>query len=157
MPDRTLTLGLIADTHGLLRPSVMPALKGVHAILHAGDVGGQAILEPLTEIAPVHTVRGNCDVCAWGRLLPSYLRLEFGGEQMLLHHGHLNHPPEPTHQAARVVISGHTHVPKIEWRHGVLHINPGSAGPRRPGLPITLARLRLHRHGEHEVSLIELT
>lgn len=154
MPDAPLDIGLIADTHGLLRPSVAPALHGVHAILHAGDVGGADILDALARIAPVHAVRGNTDSCARGRLLPPHLLLEFAGERLLLHHGHL--PQPPAHHEARIIVSGHTHIPKIDWRHGVLHINPGSAGPRRPGLPVTLARLRLHAHGEHEVRLIEL-
>lgn len=157
MPHPTIEIGIIADTHGMLRPSALPALEGVREILHAGDVGGEAILAPLRRIAPVHTVRGNTDLCAWGRTLPLRLLLELGGEPILLHHGHLNHAPEPEHRRARIIISGHTHIPKIEWHHGVLHINPGSAGPRRPGLPVTLARLRIHAHGEHEVNLIELT
>lgn len=151
-----IEIGIISDTHGLLRPEAIEALRGVEHIFHGGDVGGDHILEPLRALAPVLVVRGNTDTDAWGRSLPARVFAEVGRERLLMYHGHLHLGEDAAHHDAKIIITGHTHVPKIDWRHGVLHVNPGSAGPRRPGLPVTLARLTVNPHGEHAVRLIEL-
>lgn len=136
-------IGLISDTHGLLRPEALQALRGVSLILHAGDVGGPEILSALETIAPVKAVRGNTDTDAWGRRLPPFETVHVGTTWIYLHHGHLE--PEMDFAAAgmSVVVSGHTHKPLVARRKDILHINPGSAGPRRFSLPVTVARLTL--------------
>ena len=131
-------IGLISDTHGLLRPQALVALEGVDLILHAGDVCGDGILEELGAIAPTFAVGGNCDA---DPRLPSHVLKVVGGVRILVHHGH-RHMDEAAHRPD-VVVTGHTHVPLIETVDGVLRINPGSAGPRRFSLPVTLARLGL--------------
>lgn len=140
-PPPPYEIGLIADTHGQLRPEALKALKDVSLILHAGDVGGRDIVEKLVEIAPVHAVRGNTDTDAWGKTLPLFDTVESPAGRLYLHHGHL--PPELDFASAgiRIVVSGHTHEPLIERRKEILYINPGSAGPRRFKLPVTVARL----------------
>ncbi len=133
-----MRVGVISDTHGLLRPEALTHLDGVGAILHAGDIGGRQVLEALEAIAPVYAVRGNCDG-PWARDLP-WTRLEEigGGGFYLLHDlGGLDLAPEAA--KVRVVVSGHTHRPEVRWQGPVLYLNPGSAGPRRMDLPITLA------------------
>jgi putative phosphoesterase len=136
-------IGLISDTHGLLRPEAVEALRGVSLILHAGDVGGADIIAALETIAPVKAVRGNTDGDSWGRKLPLFETVNIGPVWIYLHHGHLD--PDMDFKAAgmNLVMSGHTHVPLIERRKDILYINPGSAGPRRFSLPVTVARLTL--------------
>lgn len=143
MSEQPIEVGLISDTHGLLRPEAVEALRGVSRILHAGDVGGPEILAELETIAPVHAVRGNTDTDSWGRRLPLFETVNLGPVWIYLHHGHLD--PDMDFKAAgmNIVVSGHTHVPLIERRQDMLHINPGSAGPRRFSLPVTVARLTL--------------
>lgn len=134
--------GVIADTHGLLRPEAEDALAGADLILHAGDVGAAEILARLARIAPVHAVRGNVDVGTLGRPLPLRRTVEVGGVTVLLHHGHR---PLPAGAAAgaRVIVQGHSHRARVEREHETLFLNPGSAGPRRFGLPVTVALLRV--------------
>jgi putative phosphoesterase len=135
-----LRVGLISDTHGLLRPEALAELAGSDLLLHAGDVGGPEIIARLEEIAPLHVVRGNVDREPYAREWPKYVLLPVAGLDVLLFHGHLA-PPEERLAEAKVVVQGHTHRPYVEWRSGRLHINPGSAGPRRFRLPVTVARL----------------
>jgi putative phosphoesterase len=150
-----MRLGLISDTHGLLRPEALDALRGVDAILHAGDVGHPDVLSGLAAIAPVHAVRGNVDEPEavrrsrrrnapdpdWARALPARLDLSFGGVPVVVLHvvDAVGEAPPP----GSVVVSGHSHVPDITRRAGVLRVNPGSAGPRRFRLPVTCALLDL--------------
>ena len=136
-------IGVISDTHGLLRPQAIDALRGSAHIIHAGDVGAAEILEKLSLIAPVTAVRGNVDKGEWARKLPDTEVLEVGGISIYTLHdlGQLDLKPRAAGFA--VVISGHSHVPKQEIRDGVLYFNPGSAGPRRFKLPITCGRLTL--------------
>ncbi|MCB9760010.1 MAG: metallophosphoesterase family protein [Alphaproteobacteria bacterium] len=131
-----MTLGLISDTHGLLRPQALAALEGVDAILHAGDIGKPAVLEGLRAIAPVHAVRGNVD--RWAGAPPETLTLCFEGVTV-----HLLHDLSQLEATASVIVSGHSHKPVVEQRGGVLYVNPGSAGPRRFSLPVAMGRLRV--------------
>lgn len=139
----SFVLGLISDTHGLLRPEAVAALRGSHAIVHAGDVGDRGILDLLNTIAPVHAVRGNVDTEAWCRSLPKDVVVQLAETSIYVLHNleHLDLNPEAA--GIQIVISGHTHKPASHWREGVLYVNPGSAGPRRFSLPICLARLDL--------------
>jgi putative phosphoesterase len=135
------TIGVISDTHGLLRPEAVEALRGSHAIIHAGDIGDQEILAKLTEIAPVTAVRGNVDTEPWARNLPETNVLEIDGVSIYALHNidQLDLKPEAAGFAA--LIYGHSHVPHQEIRNGVLYFNSGSAGPRRFKLPVSLGKL----------------
>jgi uncharacterized protein len=141
--SHTLTVGVISDTHGLLRPEAVAALRGVDRILHAGDVGTAEVLAALKAIAPTTAVRGNVDHGAWATALPLTDVVRLGGVDVYMLHdlGALDLDPVAAGFAA--VISGHSHQPKAEWRRGVLFLNPGSAGPRRFTLPVTLSILRV--------------
>ena len=139
--EASILIGVISDTHGLLRPEALKALRGVAHIIHAGDVGAPEILDQLAAIAPVTAVRGNIDKASWARRLAETEVVEFGGVSVYVLHdlGTLDLKPEAA--GFRVVVSGHSHVPKQEIRGGVLYFNPGSAGPRRFKLPVTVGRL----------------
>lgn len=134
-------IGVISDTHGLLRPEALRALRGSDRIVHAGDVGDPGILDELGRLAPVIAVRGNVDRGPWAEALPETEVVEVGSIHLYLLHdlGALDLDPAAAGFAA--VVSGHSHRPISELRDGVLYLNPGSAGPRRFRLPITLARL----------------
>lgn len=148
-------IGLISDTHGLLRAPALAALAGVDAILHAGDIGDAAILEQLAAIAPVTAVRGNNDREAAFDAVPETASLRIGGIAIhLLHDLKLLLGEDAA--AAQVIVSGHSHRPRIERRDGRLYVNPGSAGPRRFSLPVTVAKLRVAADGEVQAELIEL-
>ena len=136
-----IRIGVISDTHGPLRDEAVEALRGSEYIIHAGDIGDPEILRELAEIAPVTAVRGNVDTEPWARKIPETNVLEVGGVSIyVLHDLHeLDLKPEASGFAA--VISGHSHVPKKEIRNGVLYFNPGSAGPRRFKLPVSVGRL----------------
>ena len=134
-------VGVISDTHGLLRPEAVEVLRGSDLIIHAGDVGSETILPALRSIAPIHAVRGNVDAGAWAHGLPVTATLEVERVTLFVYHGHLRLEPHIDLQAYGVVISGHSHQPSIETRKGVLYLNPGSAGRKRFRLPVTLARL----------------
>jgi putative phosphoesterase len=136
-------IGVISDTHGLLRSEAFAALEGSHYIIHAGDIGGPEILDKLAEIAPVTAVRGNVDRAAWAGKIPATNVLEVGGISIYVLHSlqELDLKPEAAGFAA--VISGHSHVAKQETRNGVLYFNPGSAGPRRFRLPVSVGRLSI--------------
>ena len=137
------TIGVISDTHGLVRPEALAALAGVARILHAGDVGGPEVLAALAAIAPVTAVRGNNDAGGWARALPLATTVEIEGHAIHLLHDRKALAGDPRRFAA--VITGHSHKPLVEEQGGVLFLNPGSAGPRRFKLPIALARLHVGR------------
>jgi uncharacterized protein len=141
-----MILGLISDTHGLLRESALRALRGAGVILHAGDVGDAAILEELGKLAPVVAVRGNVDTAAWAEVLPVTTVANAGSKKIYMLHDVHQLAVNPAASGYSIVLSGHSHKPVQMERDGVLYINPGSAGPRRFNLPITVARLDLERH-----------
>ena len=134
-------LGVISDTHGLLRPEVMDALRGSAHILHAGDIGAPEILDELRQIAPVTAVRGNVDRDSWARDIAATEVFQLGGVSIYMLHilGELDLKPEASGFGA--VVYGHSHVPKMETKNGVRYFNPGSAGPRRFKLPVTVGKL----------------
>jgi putative phosphoesterase len=138
-----MLLGVISDTHGLLRPEAVEALRGAQQVIHAGDVGSPEILKKLTTIAPVTAVRGNVDKDAWAQQLPQTQVLEAGGISIYLLHDLTQLDVKPEAAGFRVVISGHSHIPKQEVRNGVLYFNPGSAGPRRFKGPVSVGRLSI--------------
>jgi len=139
----SFVLGLISDTHGLLRPEALGTLRGSQAIIHAGDVGDPTILSRLRGIAPVHAVRGNVDTEPWCKSLPKGVAVQLVEISIYVLHNLEALELNPKVADFQIVISGHTHKPEARWRDGVLYINPGSAGPRRFSLPISLARLDL--------------
>jgi putative phosphoesterase len=141
LSEAYLVVGLVSDTHGLLRPEAIEALAGSDHIIHAGDIGDPAILGALAAIAPLTAVRGNNDTGAWARGIPEARTLELGGVRIHVIHdlGMLRRPP----RGVRVVVSGHSHVPRILEEEGVLYVNPGSAGRRRFRLPVTVGQLRI--------------
>jgi uncharacterized protein len=151
-----MKLGVVSDTHGLLRPEVMPALRGVDQILHLGDVGDPAILEALAEIAPVHAIRGNIDRSGPNSRLPETDVLHFEGHYLYLLHDLQTLKLDPAAAKFAAVLSGHSHQPRIEQKKGVLYFNPGSCGPTRFHLPVTIGILSLKRATELRAELIEL-
>jgi putative phosphoesterase len=137
------TIGLISDTHGLLRPRTLPALRGSDLIIHAGDVGDPKILEELRRLAPVVAVRGNIDTGAWSAGLQETAVAQAGAALIYVLHDIQALDLKPTAAGIAMVVSGHSHKPSQEEREGVLYVNPGSAGPRRFNLPVTVARVDL--------------
>ncbi len=137
----SLRIGLISDTHGLLREAAIEALRGVDHILHAGDVGRPEVLERLRDVAPVTAVRGNNDAGDWARGLAEVEHVDFGAVSVcLLHEAAMLQRVAPGTQAG-VIVTGHSHRPLVERRDGRLHVNPGSAGPRRFRLPVAVGEL----------------
>jgi hypothetical protein len=155
MAALTHSIGLISDTHGLLRPAACEWLRGCDLIVHAGDIGSAAILEGLRQIAPVTAVRGNNDNAAWAQHLPEVARVECGTLLICVVHDLATLAPDPRAAGIDVVIHGHSHRPQQQRRGGVLFLNPGSAGPRRFRLPISLARLNVGA-GELRCEFVEL-
>jgi uncharacterized protein len=141
MAARVHTVGVISDTHGLLRPEALAALAGVERIVHAGDIGAPDVLEALGRIAPVTAVRGNNDRERWAADIPETDVLEIGDVSLYVLHDLHELDLDPRAAGFAAVIAGHSHQPRMEERDGVLYLNPGSAGPRRFNLPISLARL----------------
>jgi uncharacterized protein len=141
MAARVHTVGVISDTHGLLRPEALAALAGVERIVHAGDIGAPDVLEALGRIAPVTAVRGNNDRERWAADIPETDVLEIGDVSLYVLHDLHELDLDPRAAGFAAVIAGHSHQPRMEERDGVLYLNPGSAGPRRFKLPISLARL----------------
>jgi uncharacterized protein len=138
-----MRIGVISDTHGLLRPEALKALQGAEQILHAGDVGDPPILDALRAIAPATAIRGNIDEDGpCGHLPPTEL-VELSGRSIYMLHDVKKLDLNPEAAGIAAVISGHSHKPLVEWRRGVLFLNPGSAGPRRFELPVTLAWLKI--------------
>jgi putative phosphoesterase len=156
MSKNVITIGLISDTHGLLRPQAIAALQGSDAILHAGDIGDPAILDRLAEIAPVTAVRGNNDMAPWAMPIPETTDLRIGGIAIHLLHDLALLAIDPAQRGIQVVVTGHSHRPLSRRDDGVLYINPGSAGPRRFTLPISLGKLQI-RNGAVTDELIELS
>ena len=152
---KTTRIGVVSDTHGLLRPEAVSALRGSDYIIHAGDVGDPAILKELAEIAPVTAIRGNVDREAWAKKIPATNVLEVQDASIYVLHrlAELDLKPEVAGFAA--VIYGHSHVPKQELKNGVLYFNPGSAGPRRFRLPVTIGQLKV-RDGKVSGEIVEI-
>jgi putative phosphoesterase len=153
-------VGLISDTHGLLRPEAVAALEGCAHIVHAGDIGSRAgdaagVLDALARIAPLTVVRGNNDRAAWATPIPYTAELEFDGVRIHVLHILGELAIDPAAAGVSVVVSGHSHQPRVETRDGVLFVNPGSAGPRRFRLPVSVARLRVE-NGRAEAELVTL-
>jgi len=141
-----LRIGLISDTHGLLRPEALAFLAGCDHIIHGGDIGGPEILERLAAIAPLTVVRGNNDTAPWARALPETARVDVGAVAVFAIHDVKELAavlPDPRAAGVRVVVSGHSHRPACSERDGVLYVNPGSAGRRRFSLPIACAELHI--------------
>ena len=149
-------IGLISDTHGLLRPEAVAALQGCAQIIHAGDIGKPQVLDGLRAIAPLEAIRGNIDTADWAQVLPERLDLRIEGLTLHVLHDLKQLDIDPLAAGVDVVIAGHSHKPKVERRDGVLYVNPGSAGPRRFSLPISLALLELN-DGQAQVELISLS
>jgi hypothetical protein len=148
-------LGVISDTHGLLRPEVLRVFKGVSLILHAGDIGGLEVLDGLRTIAPVIAVRGNNDKGDWAGNIPEFQLVQVGRISIRVLHDVKDIKRRPPAENVQVVISGHSHRPSINHRDGILFLNPGSAGPRRFKLPISAARLTI-QGSNARAELIEL-
>jgi putative phosphoesterase len=138
-----MKIGIISDTHGLLRPEAVERLAGVDHIIHAGDIGAPEVIEGLLRIAPVTAIRGNVDRGAWAAGYPQTELVKLGGRFIHVIHDVRQLDLDPVAAGIDVVVSGHSHRPKIETVDGVLYLNPGSAGPRRFSLPIALATLEL--------------
>lgn len=132
-------IGIIADTHGLLRPKALRALRGSNLIIHAGDIGKPEVLEGLQEIAPVVAIRGNVDTAAWSQALPPSQVVEVGQARLFVLHDLSELDFEPGIAGFSGVVFAHSHRPSLEMRNGVMFLNPGSAGPRRFRLPVSLA------------------
>ncbi len=142
-----MLIGVISDTHGLLRPEALTVLSEAEHILHAGDVGEIAILRRLEEIAPVTAIRGNIDVSGACAELPATEAVELAGRLFYLVHSVRDLDLNPVAAGVSVVVSGHSHKPGVEWKGGVMYLNPGSAGPRRFSLPVTVALLTVGEAG----------
>jgi putative phosphoesterase len=149
-------IGIIADTHGLLRPEALEALRGCDRIIHAGDIGKPEILDGLRALAPVTAIRGNVDRGAWANQFPVTETLLIHGVVVHVLHDGAEFNETPASDTPWVVISGHSHKPSINKKPGVLWINPGSAGPRRFKLPISIALLEIDQTGNVQARLIEL-
>lgn len=153
MTATRFVIGLISDTHGLVRPEAKAALEGSDLIIHAGDIGGEAVLEALQAVAPVVAVRGNNDTGRWANPLPKTQAITIG--RVAIYVIHDVNEFEAAQRRYRVVISGHSHRPSVERLNGVLFVNPGSAGPRRFSLPVGVALLDVHGDSVN-AKLIEL-
>jgi len=149
------SIGVISDTHGLVRPQAVQALRGSDLIVHAGDVGQPAVLETLSALAPVVAVRGNNDRGPWAETLSTTEIVEVAGVFLYVLHDLAELELDPKAAGFHAVIAGHSHRPRLERREGVLYLNPGSAGPRRFKLPVALARLEIGPLGIH-AELVEL-
>jgi putative phosphoesterase len=136
-------VGVISDTHGLVRPQALDALRGSERIIHAGDVGSPAVLEALSAIAPLTAIRGNNDREAWARDLPDTAAVEVAGVWLYIVHDIHDLDLDPRAAGFAAVVAGHSHKPGIADRNGTLFVNPGSAGPRRFTLPVAVARLHI--------------
>ena len=148
-------IGVISDTHGLLRPEVLEIFKGVSLILHAGDIGTPEVLDDLRSIASVVAIRGNNDTGAWAKQIPETQTVHAGAVSLYMLHNLKELKLQPSDEDLAAVVSGHSHKPSITHRGGVLFLNPGSAGPRRFKLPISVARL-IVRGSAVQAELVEL-
>ena len=148
-------VGLISDTHGLVRPQAMAALHGVDLIIHSGDIGKPQVLEALKRIAPLVAVKGNIDRDGWAKRLPETKTVRIGDIRILVIHNVNELDFNPAARRYNVIVSGHSHMPSVVTRDGVLFVNPGSAGPRRFRLPVALGKLRVAA-GHATAELVEL-
>jgi uncharacterized protein len=148
-------VGVISDTHGLVRPQALAALGGVDHIIHAGDIGGPDVLDALRALAPVTAVRGNNDRQPWADAIHEQETITLAGVMIHVLHDVKELDLDPVTSGVHAVIAGHSHRPRIERRQGVLFLNPGSAGPRRFTLPVSVARLRVE-DGRLEAEIVEL-
>ena len=146
-----MKIGVISDTHGLLRLEAEQRLAGVDHIIHAGDIGRVEVIEALSRIAPVIAIRGNVDTADWAARYPDTTTIKLGGRVIHVLHDVNELKLDPVAEGIDVIISGHSHKPGIKTVDGVLYLNPGSAGPRRFSLPITVAMLELTSSGIHPV------
>jgi putative phosphoesterase len=143
MRERDLLVGVISDTHGLIRPQAVAALAGSDMIIHAGDVGASDVIDRLGGVAPTFVVRGNIDTAGWAAHLPPTRIVEVGALRVFVLHEISQLGLDPAAAGVAAVVFGHSHRASIETRGGVLFLNPGSAGPRRFKLPVTVARVRV--------------
>ena len=150
-----MTIGVISDTHGLLRPEALAALQGSNYIIHAGDIGEPQILEQLAAVAPLTAVRGNIDHGAWAQKIPDTSALETGKVYIYVLHNLAELDLKPEAAKFSAVIYGHSHFPKQELKNGVLYFNPGSAGPKRFKLPVSVGRLTVE-DGKIEAQILLL-
>jgi len=148
-------IGLISDTHGLIRPEALEALKGVELIIHAGDIGKPEVIAALKSIAPVLAIKGNNDIGNWARPLPDTKLVKSGDTQLYVIHNVKDLDCDPVARGYQAVVSGHSHKPSVATRDGVLFVNPGSAGPRRFKLPIAVGKLFIE-HNRVSAEIIEL-
>lgn len=155
MEDNPTTIGILSDTHGLLRPEVEQALSGCQHILHAGDVGDEQVLVRLGRIAPVMAVRGNMDHGLWSNSLPISEMAGIEGIFFYILHDLYQLDLDPSAAGIHVVVSGHTHRPEIFQKNGVTYLNPGSAGHRRYDYPVSMARVRIE-NGAATPRIIEI-
>ena len=137
-------IGLISDTHGLVRPQALDTLKGVDLIIHAGDIGAPAVINALKLIAPVVAIKGNNDTGDWAKALPDTQTVKTGDAKLYIIHNVKELDCDPVAGGIQVVISGHSHKPSVASRDGVLYVNPGSAGPRRFKLPVAVGKIRVN-------------
>ena len=152
---KSIIVGVISDTHGLLRPQAIAALRGSELIIHAGDVGRPEVIEELRAIAPLFVVRGNIDQAGWAAGLPMTQTVDVGGLRFFALHEIAQLDFDPAAAGIAAVLFGHSHQPLIETRAGVLFLNPGSAGPRRFKLPVTVARATVSGERVH-AEIVEL-
>ncbi len=150
------TVGVISDTHGLLRQEALDALNGSDFIIHAGDIGDATVVERLSALAPVTVVRGNIDTGRWAFDIPQTELLDVDGTLFYVLHIVEELDLDPRVAGIHVVVSGHSHRPQIEKRDGVVFLNPGSAGPRRFKLPLSVARVQVHG-GAIQAEIVELS
>jgi len=155
MSKINLRLGVISDTHGLLRPQAVTALRGCDLIIHAGDVGNAEVINGLSDIAPTFAIRGNVDKGTWAARLPPTNIVEVGALMFYVLHNIAELDLDPLTAGFTAVVFGHSHRPSIETRDGVLYLNPGAAGPRRFRLPVTLARVTVVG-GQMRPEIVEL-
>jgi uncharacterized protein len=155
MPRSFYLVGLISDTHGLMRPEALNALCGSDLIIHAGDIGDPAVLDFLAQVAPVHAIRGNNDHGVWAARLPTTSVVEIGAHSIYVLHNLAELALEPAAAGFSTVVSGHSHKPAIHSRGDVLFVNPGSAGPRRFKLPVTVATINF-RSDSRDARIIQV-
>jgi uncharacterized protein len=150
-------IGLVSDTHGLVRPELPAFLAGCEAIVHAGDIGSGEVLAALRAIAPVHAIRGNNDTGGWARDLRDSLSVELAGVHLFVLHDSKTLGRYPAPHGTQVIVCGHSHKPQVEQRpDGCVLANPGSAGPRRFKLPVTAAEMLVHGPGRFEIRVHDL-
>jgi len=152
----TMQIGVLSDTHGLLRPEVLPLLAGSEHILHLGDVGDPEILDALAKIAPVTAIRGNIDTHGPCSKLPETEVATLGGLHFYMLHDVHRLDVDPAAAGFAAVLYGHSHKAEIQWKKGVLYLNPGSCGPRRFNLPVTCARIAVHEDSRLEAEILQI-